>query len=51
VPANQARDVEIPIHEGSARDLSAVKILGTANILLTPTETRAQAAGGAKPID
>jgi hypothetical protein len=48
VPANQARDVEIAIHDGSARALSPVKILGTANILLTPTDTRAQPARGAR---
>ena len=46
VPPNQARDVEIAIREGSARDLPPIKILGTVNILLTPVETRAQLAGG-----
>jgi hypothetical protein len=45
VPANQARDVEIALRGGSARALSPVKILGTANILLTSTDTRAQPAG------
>jgi hypothetical protein len=46
VPPNQARDVEIAIRTGSARDQPPIKILGTANILLTPTATRAQPAGG-----
>jgi antitoxin (DNA-binding transcriptional repressor) of toxin-antitoxin stability system len=42
VPPNQARDVKIAIRDGSARDLTPIKILGTANILLTPVSTRAQ---------
>jgi len=46
VPPNQARDVEIAIRDGSTRALPPIKILGTANILLTPTTTRAQPAGG-----
>ena len=45
VPPNQARDVEIAIRELGARDLPPIKILGTANILLTPEATRGQAAG------
>jgi len=45
VPPNQARDVELAIRDGSTRDLPAIKILGTANILLTPTATRAKLAG------
>ena len=45
VPPNQARDVEITIRDGSTRDLPAIKILGSANILLTPTATRAKLAG------
>jgi antitoxin (DNA-binding transcriptional repressor) of toxin-antitoxin stability system len=45
VPPKQARDVEMGIRGGSTRDLSPVKILGIANILLTPTATRAQPAG------
>jgi hypothetical protein len=49
VPPNQARDVEIAIRAGSTRDLPAIKLLGTANILLTAEATRAQLAGGAKP--
>jgi hypothetical protein len=49
VPPNQARDIEIAIRDGSSRDLPPIKILGTANILLTPTDTRAQLVGGAKP--
>jgi hypothetical protein len=40
VPPSQARDVEIAVRGGSARDLPPVKILGIANILLTPTATR-----------
>jgi antitoxin (DNA-binding transcriptional repressor) of toxin-antitoxin stability system len=51
VPPNQARDVEIAIRDGNTRDLPPIKILGTANILLTPEATRAQPAGGAKPND
>jgi antitoxin (DNA-binding transcriptional repressor) of toxin-antitoxin stability system len=46
VPPNQARDVEIAIRDGNTRDLPPIKILGTANILLTPTATRAQPASG-----
>jgi len=46
VPPNQARDVQIAIRNGNARDLQPIKILGTANILLTPAATRAQLAGG-----
>jgi hypothetical protein len=45
VPPNQARDVEITVRAGNTRDQSPIKILGTANILLTPTSTRAQLAG------
>jgi hypothetical protein len=48
VPPSQARDVEIAIRDGSSRDLPPIKILGTANILLTPAATRAQPAGGSK---
>jgi antitoxin (DNA-binding transcriptional repressor) of toxin-antitoxin stability system len=48
VPPNQARDVEIAIRDGSTRDLPPIKILGTANILLTPAATRAQLAGSEK---
>jgi hypothetical protein len=46
VPPNQARDVQIAIQGGNARDLQPIKILGTANILLTPAATRAQPASG-----
>jgi hypothetical protein len=42
VPPNQARDVEIAVRDGNTRDLPPIKILGTANILLTPEATRAQ---------
>jgi hypothetical protein len=41
VPPNQARDVEIPIRDAIARNVSPIKILGTVNILLTPVATRA----------
>jgi hypothetical protein len=51
VPPNQARDVEIAIRDGSTRDLPPIKILGTANIQLTPAATRAQLAGSPKPAD
>jgi hypothetical protein len=44
VPPNQARDVQIALRDGNARDLQPIKILGTANILLTPAATRAQLA-------
>jgi hypothetical protein len=42
VPPNQARDVEIAIRDRGTHDLPSIKILGTANILLTPAATRAQ---------
>jgi hypothetical protein len=45
VPPNQARDVQIAIRGGDARDPQSIKILGSANILLTPAATRAQLAG------
>jgi hypothetical protein len=48
VPPNQARDVEIAIRAGSTRDQPPIKILGTANILLTPSATRARTP---KPTD
>jgi hypothetical protein len=51
VPPNQARDVEIAIRDGNTRDLPPIKILGTANILLTPAATRAQLASGPKSND
>jgi hypothetical protein len=51
VPPNQARDVEIAIRDASTRDAPPIKILGTANILLTPTATRALPASGQKPND
>jgi hypothetical protein len=50
VPPNQARDVKIAIRDGSTRDVPP-KILGTANILLTPVATRAPSASNAKPTD
>ena len=51
VPPNQARDVKIPIRDGSTRDVPPIKILGTPNILLTPTETRATPASSAESTD
>lgn len=51
VPPNQARDVKIPIRDGSTRDVPPIKILGTANILLTPAATRARPAGSAESTD
>lgn len=48
VPPNQARDIEIAILDGRTRDVPPLKILGTANILLTLTETRAQPANSAE---
>jgi hypothetical protein len=47
VPPNQARDVRIAVRDGSTRDAQTIKILGTANILLTPAETRAEPASSA----
>jgi hypothetical protein len=47
VPPNQARDVKIAIREGSTRDMPPIRILGTANILLTPVETRGKPASSA----
>ena len=44
VPPHQARDVTISIENEAARGGASFKILGTLNILLTPTETRAAAA-------
>jgi hypothetical protein len=51
VPPNQARDVKIAIRDGGIRDIAPIKILGTANFLLTPTETRAEAASDARTTD
>jgi hypothetical protein len=51
VPPNQARDVRIPIRDGSTREVPPIKILGTANILLTPTATRAQPTSSAESTD
>lgn len=44
VPPNQARDVEIAIRDGNARDRLTIKILGIPKVLLTPVDTRAQPA-------
>jgi hypothetical protein len=51
VPPNQARDVKIPIQDASTRDVPPIKILGTANILLTPAATRAQPASSTASTD
>jgi hypothetical protein len=51
VPPNQARDVEIAVRSGNSRDLPAIKIIGTVNVLLTPVSTRAQLAGTQKISD
>jgi hypothetical protein len=51
VPPSQARDVEIAIRDGNTRDLPPIKIIGTLNILLTPTATRASPAISPKPTD
>jgi hypothetical protein len=51
VPPNQARDVEIAIRDASTRGLPPIKILGTANVLLTPVATRGQLAGSQKSTD
>jgi hypothetical protein len=51
VPPRQARDVRIEIRDLTTRDVSPPKILGTVNILLTPTETRAVAANTARASD
>ena len=51
VPPRQARDVTIAIQTGGPRDASTFKILGTLNILLSPTETRAVAANSAPSAD
>jgi hypothetical protein len=51
VPPNQARDVRIAIRDGRTRDMPPIKILGTPNILLTPTTTRAEAASSASTTD
>jgi hypothetical protein len=40
VPPNQARDVEIAIRTPGTREQPPIKILGTENVLLTPTATR-----------
>lgn len=49
VPPNQARDVRVAIRNDASRAALPINILGTANILLTATETRGQSAGSAEP--
>jgi hypothetical protein len=51
VPPHQARDVRIAIRDGGTRDVPPLKILGTPNILLTATATRAGAASSAPTAD
>jgi hypothetical protein len=51
IPPKQARDVEIAIRQGSARDVSPINILGTAKFLLTPTDTRAPPTSSSKFAD
>jgi hypothetical protein len=51
IPPNQARDVEIAIRDENSREVPPIKILGTANILLTPVATRAQPASNPKSAD
>jgi hypothetical protein len=47
VPPNQARDIVIAIRDGDKRGVPTFKVLGTANIKLTPTDTRAHQAARA----
>ena len=47
VPPNQARDVKIALRNGSTHEVPPIKILGTANVLLTPAATRAKPASSA----
>lgn len=51
IPPNQARDVRISIRDEGMRAPPPIKILGTVNILLTPTETRAQPASNTVSTD
>jgi hypothetical protein len=51
VPPNQARDVRVSIRDEGMRATPPIKILGTVNILLTPTETRAQPASSTVSTD
>lgn len=41
VPANQARDITVVIRDGDTRGVPVFKVMGTANIKLSPTDTRA----------
>jgi|ERR1022692_1055207 hypothetical protein len=43
--------IRCDIHVAKARDVPPIKILGTANILLTPAATRAQPARSATSTD
>ncbi|MDP9089733.1 MAG: hypothetical protein M3O26_13460 [Pseudomonadota bacterium] len=40
VPANQARDITVAIRDGDTRGVPVFKVMGTANIKLSPTDTR-----------
>jgi hypothetical protein len=40
VPANQARDITVAIRDGDTRGVPSFKVMGTANIRLSPTDTR-----------
>jgi hypothetical protein len=42
VPPDQARDVKISVQDALSGDVPPIKILGVANILITPTATRAK---------
>ncbi|HEY0799858.1 MAG TPA: hypothetical protein VGD54_03380 [Steroidobacteraceae bacterium] len=47
VPPNQARDIVIAIRDGDTHGVPTFKVLGTPNIKLTPTDTRALGTGRA----
>jgi hypothetical protein len=42
VPPNQARDIVIAIRDGDAHGVPTFKVLGTPDVKLTPTDTRAR---------
>jgi hypothetical protein len=51
IPPTQARDVRIAIRDASSPNVPPIKILGKANILLTPVATRGQPVSNSKPTD
>jgi hypothetical protein len=51
VPPKQARDVKIAVRDSDTHDMPPIKILGTANFLLTPAATRAEATSNAQTSD